>query len=220
MVRSVFSHKDLTKLSYEYVGVMSHNRPNHGEGEFLVKGEKKHLCNIYDISSCESHEKMSSALSAKNLLKDVRATPTHIWYDPNTLEEIGRANYMNVSQIEDAIEAAQKKLGKPVRHKDFSKMRETLDDAKAKLAEKDYRGALRALKGFDAKGMKSLEAEAKALNEEIVKAGKSLIEEAKKALEKGDTKEAQKLLREVTKGFGGTDLAEEATELLKKAKEE
>jgi TolA-binding protein len=210
----------MAKTSQEFVAVIAHNRPNHGEGEHIVQGKKKHLCNIYDVSSCKAHENMSSALQQKNLLKGVRGTPTHITFDPHTLEEISRAHFMSASQIEDTIKEAQKKLGKPVTYKDFSKMKDALDEARAKLSEKDYRAAFKALKGYKSKGMKSLDAEAKAINDELMAAGKELIANAKKALESGDKKEAQKLLREVTKGFGGTDLAKEAQKLLKEAKEE
>ena len=220
MIGSVFLSKDMAKPSQEFVAVVGHNRPNHGEGEHIVNGQKKHLCNIYDVSSCKSHENMAQALQQKNLLKGVRGTPTHITFNPHTLEEISRAHGMTSGSIEKMIEEAQKKLGKPVRYKDFAKMRETLDDAKAKFEKKDYRGALKVLKGYKSKGMKSLDAESKTLKEEIMAAGQALIDEAKKALETGDKKEAQKLLREVTKGFSGTDLAKEATKLLKEAKEE
>jgi hypothetical protein len=221
MVRSVFSHKDLTKLSLEYVGVLSHRTTNHKSGEYTVAGKKKHMCGIYNLPDCKSHENMSGALSQKGLLKDVRGTPTHIVYNPHDMTELTpRAHYMNVSQIEDAIKAAQKKLGKPVKYKDFAKMRETLDTAKAELSDKDYRGALKALKAYKSKGMKSLDAEAKAIREKIMAAGKELIEKAKTALEAGDKDAAMKHLREVNKGFGGTDLAKEAKKLMEKAKEE
>ena len=220
MIGSVFLSKDMAKVSQEFVAVIAHGRPNHGEGEHIVNGQKKHLCNIYDVSTCKSHEDMSAALQRKNLLKGVRGTPTHITYNPHTLVEISRAHGMNSGSIEKMIEGAQKTLGKPVRYKDFAKMRKTLDDAKAKLEKKDYRGAFKALKGYKSKGMKSLDAEAKSLKEEIMAAGQALVDEAKKAIESGDKKGAQKLLREVTKGFSGTDLAKEATKLLKEAKEE
>ena len=36
MVRSVFAHKDMAKLSNEFVPVIAHSRPNHGEGEFII----------------------------------------------------------------------------------------------------------------------------------------------------------------------------------------
>ena len=57
-------------------------------------------------------------------------------------------------------------------------MRETLDSAKAELKDKDYRGALKALKAYKSKGMKSLDAEAKAIREKIMAAGKELIDYA------------------------------------------
>ncbi|MEN8149951.1 MAG: hypothetical protein ABFS86_09015 [Planctomycetota bacterium] len=210
----------MAKVSREFVAVIAHNRPSHGEGDHVVAGKKKHLCNIYDVSSCKSHEDMSKALQGKNLLKGVRGTPTHIIYNPGTLEEISRSHRQSASQIEDSIKVAQKQLGKPVTWKDFSKMKSTLDDAQAKLAAKDYRGALKALKGYKSKGMKSLDARAKSLREEIMAAGQALIDEAKKLLEEGDKAGAQKLLRKVTKGFSGTDLQKEAQALLKKCKEE
>jgi hypothetical protein len=219
MIGSVFLSKDMAKPSHEFVAVVAHNRPNHGEGDHIVHGKKVHLCNIYDVSSCKAHEDMAAALQKKNLLKGVRGTPTHIVYNPHTLEELDRTHGMSASQVENQIEKAQKKLGKPVRWREYMKMREPLDKAKEELADQDYRGALRALDDFEAKEMKSLSAEAESLKEEIMAAGKKLLSKAKEALEAGDKKEAQKLLREVKKNFGGTELDEEATKLLKESKE-
>jgi FimV-like protein len=210
----------MAKTSREFVAVIAHGRPNHGEGDHIVGGKKQHLCNIYDVSTCKAHENMSSALSQKGLLKGVRGTPTHIIFNPHTLEELARSNYQSASQIEDSIQVAQKSLGKPVTWKDFSKMKSTLDDAQAKLEEKDYRGARKALKGYKSKGMKSLDARAKSLNDKIMAAGQALIDEAKKCLDAGDKKKAQEHLREVTKGFSGTDLQKEAQNLLKECKED
>jgi len=220
MVRSVFSHKTLTKFSFEFVPVMAHRTTDHKSGEYMVNGKKRQMCGIYNLDTCKEHETMSGELSRKNLLKGVRGTPTHIIYNPHSMEELGRAHGMSAGQIEDMVKGAQKKMGKPVAYKDFSKLKATLDDAKAKLEKKDYRGAMKALKGYKSKGMKSLDDQAKTLKEEIMAAGKSLIDEAKKALEAGDKKGAKKFLREVTKGFSGTDLAKEAQGLLKQTKEE
>lgn len=220
MARTVFPHKDLAKLSYDFVPVIAHGNPDHGEGEFVVKGKKKHLCKIYDVASCELHSNMGPELSKRGLLKGVRGTPTHIMFNPHDLSEISRAHGMSVGQIEDAVKAAQKQLGKPIRYKDFQKMRKTLDDVKAAADKADYRKALRGLKGFDAKGMKSLTDEAEKLRGKIMEAGKKMLEDAKAALEAGEKKQAGKLLKDVTRHFAGTDLAKEAKTLLDRTKEE
>lgn len=220
MIGSVFLSKDMAKVSHEFVAVIAHGQPNHGEGDHIVGGKKKHLCNIYDVSTCKTHENMASALQQKKLLKGVRGTPTHIIFNPHTLAELARSHGQSASQIEESIKVAQKTLGKPITWKDFSKMQSTLDDATAKFEAKDYRGALKTLKGYKSKGMKSLDARAKSLKEEIMAAGQALIDEAKKCLDGNDKKTAQKLLRDVTKGFSGTELQKEAQKLLKECKEE
>jgi FimV-like protein len=213
MAETVFPSKDLAKLSFDFVAVIGHGSPDHGEGDFVVKGEKKHLCNIYDLPDCKAHEAMAAALQRKGLLKDVRGTPTHIIYNPHDLTEISRAHYMAVSQIEDAIAEAQKVLGKPVRWREYEKMRTTLDTARGLIQEKDYRKALKELKDFDAAGMDNLEAEAKALNEQIVEAGHALLDEAKALIESGDHKKAKDLLRDVKRDFAKTDVEDEAKTL-------
>ena len=213
MAETVFPSKDLAKLSFEFVAVIGHGSPDHGEGDFVVKGEKKHLCNIYDLPDCKAHEAMASALQQRGLLKDVRGTPTHIIYNPNDLTEISRAHYMAVSQIEDAIAEAQKTMGKPVRWREYEKMRTTLDTVRGFLAEKDYRKAQKELKGFDAAGMTNLESEAKKLNEEILEAGRALVAQAKDLIEAGDKSKAKDLLREVKRDFAKTEVEEEAKTL-------
>ncbi|MHC4469383.1 MAG: hypothetical protein ACYTDY_10280 [Planctomycetota bacterium] len=220
MARTVFSHKDLAKFSLEFVPVMAHGNPDHGEGDFVVGGKKMRLCRIYDLPNCKSHADMRGAVAQRGLLKGVGGTPTHVIYNPHDLTEISRANYMNVSQIQDSINDAQKKMGKPVRYKDFQKMRKTLDDVKAAADKADYRKALRGLKSFDAKGMKSLADEAEKLRGKIMEAGKKMLEDAKAALEAGEKKQAGKLLKDVTRHFAGTDLAKEAKTLLDRTKEE
>lgn len=219
MARTVFPHKDLAKLSYDFVPVIAHGNPDHGEGDFVVKGKKTHLCKIYDVASCELHTNMAPELSKRGLLKGVKGTPTHIMFNPHDLSEISRAHGMSVGQIEDAVKDAQKQMGKPVRYKDFQKMRKILDEAKAQVEKGDYKKALRAAKGFDAKGMKSLEAEAKAIETAVMEAGKKLLEEAKAALESGDEKQASKILKELTREFSGTDIGKEAKTLLESTKE-
>lgn len=220
MVGSVFPHKTLVKFSMEFVPVMAHRTTDHKSGDYIVNGKKKHMCGIYDLDDCKQHEAMSAELAKKSLAKGVRGTPTHIIYNPHNFEELGRAHHMTASQIEDQVKAAQKKLGKPIAWKDFSKMKSTLDDAQTKFEAKDYRGALKALKGYKSKGMKSLDTRAKTMMDEIMAAGQALIDEAKKCLEAGDKMTAQKHLRDVTKGFSGTDLQKKAQELLKECKEE
>jgi hypothetical protein len=214
MAETVFPHKDLAKLSFEFVAVIGHGSPDHGEGDYVVKGEKKHLCGIYDLPDCKSHEAMASALQQKGLLKDVRSTPTHIVYNPHDLTEISRTHYMAVSQIEDAIAEAQKTLGKPVRWKDYEKMRSTLSAARGFLAEKDFRKALKELKGFDAGGVTDLEAEAKALHEEILEAGRAIVARAKELIEAGEADKAKDLLHDVRRDFAKTEVEAEAKELL------
>jgi TolA-binding protein len=220
MARSVFPHKDLAKLSYDFVPVIAHGNPDHGEGDFIYGKKKTHLCKIYDVPNCKAHSDMGSELSRRGLLKGVRGTPTHIMFNPHDLSEISRAHGMSVGQIEDAVEDAQKKLGKPIRYKDFQKMRKALDEVKASIEKGDYRKALKGLKSFDAKGLKSLEAEAKKLSEETMDAGGKMIEAAEAALEAGDKKKAGKLLKDVTRHFSGTDLAKKAKSLLDQMKEE
>jgi hypothetical protein len=214
MAETVFPSKDLAKLSHEFVAVIGHGSPDHGEGDFVVKGEKKHLCNIYDLPDCKAHEAMAAALQRKGLLKDVRGTPTHIIYNPHDLTEISRAHYMAVSQIEDAIAEAQKVLGKPVRWREYEKMRSTLDAARGFVAEKDYRKALKELKGFDAGSMTNLESEAKAIHEEILEAGRAIVAEAKDLIENGDKDKAKGLLRDAKRDFAKTEVEEEAKTLL------
>jgi hypothetical protein len=220
MAKSVFSSKDLAKLSYEFVPVIAHGNTDHPSGDYVIGREKKHMCGIYDVADCKQHEAMVQALSAKQMLKGVSGTPTHIIFDPRDMSEISRAHYMTVGNIEDAIAEAQKKLGKPIRYKDFKKMRETLDDASKQIDEKDFRGALRTLKGFDAEGMKGMEAEAKTLDERIHTAGEEMLAKARELIDAGDADEASKLLREIGRQFSGTEIADKAKELKAEAKKD
>ena len=86
MWRTVFSHKDIVKLSYDFVAVVGHGNSDHREGEFIVAGKKRHLCKVYNLPNCKVHEDMRGTLSQKNLLTDVKGTPTHILYDPHTMK--------------------------------------------------------------------------------------------------------------------------------------
>ena len=218
MWKTVFSHKDIIKLSHECVAVVGHSNPDHGEADFNVGGKKTHLCNVYNLPSCKSHEDMRMALSQKNLLPGVRGTPTHIIYNAKDMTEISRSHSQNVSGMEDSIAAAQKVLGKPISWKKFSKMQKSLDEAEAFIAEEDFRKASRALKGFDANGMESLEQRAELLRASIIEAGNARIEEAKAKLEEGDKSGALKLLRNISRDFSGTELADEAKKLMAEAK--
>jgi len=179
MAESVFPSKDLAKLSYDFVAVIAHNRPNHGEGDWIHQGEKKHLCNIYDVSSCKVHEQMAMELQKKNLLKGVRGTPTHIMYDPHDLTEISRAHGMSVSDIEDAVKAAQRKLGKPILWRVYGKLKAELEEIRKLVAEDELRDALRDLKRFDAEEIEAIETEAKELREAVFEAGRKKIAEAR-----------------------------------------
>jgi hypothetical protein len=218
MWKTVFSHKDIVKLSYDFVAVVGHGNTAHKEHDYVVHGKKQHLCEVYNLPNCKSHEDMRMTLSQKNLLPGVKGTPTHILYDPHTMKEISRAHFQSVSAIEDMIAAGQRALGKPITWKAFSKIRKDLDDAKEQADEGDYRKALRSLKKFDAEGIKSLEDEAKALAEQIDEAGKKMLEEGRALLESGDSKGALKILRKVDREFHGTDIGKEAKDLIAEAK--
>ncbi len=105
---TVFSHQDITKLSHDFVAVIAHGNPDHGEGEFVMGGKVQHLCKVYDVPTCKSHEDMRNALSQKQPLKDVRGTPTHILYNAKDMTEISRSHSQSVGQMESSIVAAQK----------------------------------------------------------------------------------------------------------------
>ena len=218
MWKTVFSHKDIVKLSHEFVAVVGHGNPDHGEADFRVAGKKTHLCNVYNLPSCKSHEDMRNALSQKNLLKEVRGTPTHILYNAKDMTEISRSHSQSVSSMEDSIRAAQKVIGKPVAWKTFSKMQKSLDEAETFIAEEDYRKASKALKGFSANGMESLEQRAETLRNAITEAGNAQLEEARAKLEEGDKSGAIKILRNINRDFAGTDVAKEAKKLMAEAK--
>ncbi len=218
MWKTVFSHKDIIKLTYEFVAVVAHGNPDHGEADFNVGGKKTHLCKVYNLPSCKTHEDMRVALSQKRMGTDVRGTPTHIIYNPRDMTEISRSHSQSVGQMEDSIHAAQKVLGKPVTWKVFSKMRKSLDEAEAYIAEDDFRKASRALKGFNANGMESLELRAETLRASIVEAGNARLEEAQAKLDEGDKSGAIKLLRNISRNFAGTEVADEARKLMAEAK--
>jgi hypothetical protein len=219
MAETVFPSKDMAKLSYEFVAVIGHQNSDHGEGDFYYEGEKKHLCNLYDLPNCKVHEQMAVELQRRGLLKGVTGTPTHIIYDPHTLKELSRFHYMSTSQIKDAIEEAQKKLGRPVRWHDYMKLEATLDKVEKLIGDKDYRKALRELKDYDPGEMKNLKAKAESLQKKIMDAGKAMLEEAKKALEANDTKKVHDLVRDIRREFPRTDLADAAKDLLSKLKD-
>lgn len=219
MAESVFPSKDLAKLSFDFVAVIGHQNSDHGEHEYYFQGEKKHLCAIYDLPDCKAHEEMARALSQKGLLKGVRGTPTHILYNPHDLTEISRAHSMSVSQIEDAVAEAQKKLGKPVRWREYSKMRETLDATAGYIAEKEWRKAVKELRDFDAEGMKNLEAEAAKLKQQILDAGNAMLDEARAAIEAGDDHKAREILRDARRDFDRTEIEDKAKELFNSLKD-
>ncbi len=218
MWETVFSHKDIIKLSHEFVAVVGHSNPDHGEADFNVGGKKTHLCKVYNLPSCKSHEDMRMALSQKNLLPGVRGTPTHILYNPGDMTEISRSNSQTVSGMEDSIHAAQKVLGKPVTFKVFSKMRKSLVEAEAYIAEEDFRKASRALKGFDANGMESLAQRAETLQASLLSAGNAQVAQAQARLDEGDKSGAIKILRNINRDFAGTEVADEAKTLMAEAK--
>jgi hypothetical protein len=220
MWKTVFSHKDIVKLSYDFVAVVGHSNPDHGEADFSVAGKKTHLCNVYNLPSCQAHETMASALTQKNLLPDVRGTPTHIIYNAKDMTEISRSNSQSVSSMEDSIVAAQKVIGKPITWKVFSKMQKSLDEAEVAIAEGDFRKASKALKGFDAEGMPSLEQRAEKLAASILEAGNARLEEARGMIAEGRKADALQILRDITRDFSGTELADEAKKLMVEAKQE
>lgn len=220
MWQTVFRHQDIAKLSHDFVAVVAHSNPDHGEGEFIVGSKVQHSCKIYDLPTCKSHEDMRNALSQRDLLKGVRGTPTHIIYNPHDLTEISRSNYQSVSDIEDAMAGAQKVLGKPITWKEFSKLQKSLDDAEEALAEEKFRNAFKALKGFDAKGMTGLVTRSEALIEKIMAAGQAKLDEGSKLLEEGEAGKALKIFRNVARDFKGTDLEDVAKDLIAKAKAE
>ncbi len=219
MWKTVFSHQDIIKLSYEFVAVVGHSNPDHGEADYRVAGKKTHLCNVYNLPSCKSHEDMRNAMSRKNLLPGVRGTPTHILYNPKDMKEISRSNTQSVGQMEDSIAAAQKIIGKPVTWKAFAKMRKSLDEAEAFIAKENYRKASRALKGFDAGGMASLSERAEKLRRAITEAGNAQLEQAREMLAEENKSGALKLLRTISRNFSGTEIADEAKKLMALAKE-
>lgn len=220
MWKTVFFHKDIVKLSYDFVAVVAHGNSDHGEADFRVGGEKVHSCSVYSLPNCKTHENMRNALVQKGLAKDVAGTPTHILYNPNDMTEISRSHYQSVSQMEDSIAEAQKIIGKPVTWRAFSKMTKSLDEAEKFIAEEDYRKAGKSLKGFDAEGMASLEARAEKLRGAITEAGTAQIEKARAMLDEGDKSGALKLLRHIAREFSGTDLEEEAKTMMVEAKQE
>jgi hypothetical protein len=219
MWRTVFSHKDIVKLSYEFVALVGHGNPDHGEADYNVGGKKTHLCNVYNLPSCKSHEDMRTTLTQKNLLPDVRGTPTHILYNPHDMKEISRSHSQTVGSMTDSIVAAQKVLGKPITYKAFSKLTKNLDEAEAFIAEEDFRKAMKAMKGFDAKGLESLVARAAELQAKIDGAAEARLGEARKLIDEGENGKALKLLRNVLRDFSGTDYADKAKELIVVAKE-
>ena len=222
MWKTVFSHKDIIKLSYDFVAVVGHGNTAHKEGDYVVNGKKEHLCEVYNLPNCKSHEDMRNEMNRRNLLPGVRGTPTHIVYNPHDLKEISREHGQSVSAIEKQIAAAQKTLGKPITWKDYSKTRKPLDEARELLSgdKPDYRKALRALKGFDAKGMKALELEVEQIKNEILAAGEKGLADARELIEAGDKGKATKLLRTLARDFAGTDIESEAKKLLAEAKAE
>ncbi len=220
MVRTVFSHKDAARVSHEFCSVVGHGGTNHPNADFMVGGQKTHLCGIYDLPDCKSHEEMSGTLSQRGLLKDVRGTPTHILYNPHDLTEISRAHGMTLGNIEEAVAAAQKVLGKPVPWKEYQKILKPLEDAKTAFAAGDARKALKALGDFDPKGVEALKTQADALRAEIFAAGEKRLEEAKGLIEQGEKAKALKILRDVAADYAGTDVADKAKELIPQAKTE
>ncbi|MCU0727495.1 MAG: hypothetical protein MUE73_17190 [Planctomycetes bacterium] len=220
MVGAVFFHKDAVRVSHEFCAVVGHGNTEHANGDYAVAGKKVHLCSIYDLSDCSEHEKMREELSRRDLLKDVKGTPTHIFYNPKDMTEISRFHSASMSQIENALEIAQKAMGKPVVWKEYQKIRKSLDEAKTAFEAGERRKALKALGDFDPKGMESLKGEAEVLKGQILAAGEKSIEEAVSLIETGDKAKALKILRAVLADYAGTDLAEKARELIPQAKDE
>jgi len=222
MWKTVFSHKDIIKLSYDFVAVVGHGNTAHKEGDYVVNGKQTHLCEVYNLPSCKSHEDMRTEMSRRNLLPGVRGTPTHILYNPHDMKEISRSNSQNVSGMEDSIAAAQKTLGKPITWKEYSKTRKPLDEARELITgdKPDYRKALRALKGFDAKGMKALEVEVEQIRNEILAAGEKGLADARELIAAGEKSKALKLLRTLSRNFAGTEIETEAKKLTAEAKAE
>ena len=219
MVRTVFFHKDIGRISREFVAVVAHSNPDHGEGDWIVGRSREHLCNIYDLPSCRSHEEMRTELSKRGLLKGANSTPTHIIYNPHDLSELARTHFMTAKNFEDKNAEAQKVLGKPVRWKHFAKARGTLDEARTLLETEDYRKCLRALKGFDAMGMKGLQSEAEKLEADVLATGEARLEEARGLIDGGEAGKAIKLLRGVSRDFAGTEAAKTAKALIARAKQ-
>ena len=222
MWKTVFSHKDIIKLSYDFVAVVGHGNTAHKEGDYVVNGKQTHLCEVYNLPSCKAHEDMRNEMSRRNLLPNVRGTPTHIVYNPHDMKEISRTHGQSVSDIEDQIGAAQKTLGKPITWKEYGKTRKPLDEARGLISgdKPDYRKALRALKGFDAKGMKALEAEAENIRNEILAAGEKGLTEARELIAADEKSKALKLLRTLSRDFAGTEIEPEAKKLMAEAKAE
>jgi hypothetical protein len=220
MWKAVFFHKDIVKLSYDFVAVVAHGNSDHGEADFKVSGQKVHSCSVYSLPDCKTHEDMRNALAQKSLAKDVSGTPTHIIYNPKDMTEISRSHFQSVSQMTDSIAEAQKIIGKPITWKAFSKMTKSLDEAEKFIAEEDYRKAAKALKGFDAEGMASLEQRAEKLRGAITEAGTAQLEKAREMLAEGNKSGALKLLRDIARDFAGTDLEDEAKTLMVEAKQE
>lgn len=221
MAENVFPSKDMVKLSMDFVAVIAHNDDGHTEGDYIVNGEKKHMCGIYDLPDCQSHKQMAQAVSQKGLAPGMRGTPTHWIFDPKDLSTpLHTAHSMSASQIEDAIAEAQKKIGKPVLWKDYSKMSKAIEETKRLIAEKDYRKALAELKDLDPKGLANIEAEKKALTEQIFEAGRALLKEAEELIDGGDVAAAKKILLSVRSEFNRTPVEDEASALLDKLKDE
>ncbi len=99
MWKTVFSHKDIIKLSYEMVAVVGHSNTDHVEADYRVAGQKTHLCSVYNLPSCKSHEDMRNALSQKNLLKEVRVTPTHIIYNAKDMTERAKRQFRTLNGV-------------------------------------------------------------------------------------------------------------------------
>lgn len=221
MAENVFPSKDMTKLSFDMVAVIGHTDDGHTEGDYIVNGEKKHMCGIYDLPDCQSHKQMAQALSQKGLTPGMRGTPTHWIFNPHDLsKEISQAHGMSSSQIENAIAEAQKAIGKPVLWKDYAKMVKAIDEAKRLIAEKDYRKALAELKDLDPKGLANIEAEKTALTEQVLEAGRARVKEAEELIDSGDVAAAKKILLSVRTEFGRTPVEDEAKALLDKLKDE
>jgi hypothetical protein len=183
----VLDNEDFVKFANEsIICVVGHNDPNHPTETEDEKGKKTPGCPLYPGLTCEEHRAINQQVSNPPTgcpkIELPNGVPNSWLVAPDgTVEQIPSADQQSAGKVQELAEALQKKAGKSIGWKDYSKISEAFEAGAKAIEESDFKAALSAYAQIDKKAAKMpasvgerLTKQVEALNAKIAEAFEAL----------------------------------------------